>query len=63
MNCLHWFMAHHWEKWKVISGGDVIDAEYQDGVATGKRIRTAVYEIQRRECLFCGKSQLREARS
>jgi len=56
---------HKWDKWKVIAEG-LLQMQY-DSVFTGRKLEAheqyvcGKFEHQRRECLKCGKSQLRKA--
>lgn len=55
-DCGWWkIRAHKWSKWIMSEAGSVLDP--WDGHKIG------TFEIQRRECLNCGKSQLRKART
>ena len=63
MRC--WWYRHYWEKWTVIEKGKRVAREDSLGLPMdGKTpIFVGSYEIQRRECVLCGKSQLRKVHS
>lgn len=47
---------HRWSKWEPVTRGGLVDDERgSEPVVVGN------YEVQRRECEKCGKSQLRMA--
>jgi hypothetical protein len=57
---------HKWEKWKVVGAGDVREAWDEltcKPLPEDQRYVTGHFEVQRRECEKCGKSQLREVQS
>jgi hypothetical protein len=61
-----WPWSHKWSKWGTISGGDTLASVDPSGMPYRPEIFgehkpvTGKYENQRRECVVCGKSQLRE---
>lgn len=57
--CVPFF--HKWTKWLAIERGDVMTAVSRR--KDGQAVPLGMYEYQRRECLKCGKSQLREVQS
>jgi len=53
-----WPWQHRWTKWKVIDSGTLtFEPELHPGEKHG------LYETQKRECVDCGKSELRRAES
>jgi len=57
--CLPW--KHHWEKWEQFEVGKVLRTPSDSMKILGHEPAViGVYEYQRRVCLLCGKSQLRE---
>lgn len=61
--CWPWLWCHSWSKWTAISAGKT--SALVDGLGLPiheKEARPIIgaFEIQRRECAVCGKSQLRQ---
>lgn len=54
-----WIFWHHWEKWQTVEEGKII-AKPKSAPLTGEPIVFGKYEYQRRVCLLCGKSEMRE---
>jgi hypothetical protein len=58
-----WPWKHKWTKWKATQVGELLERDSINGVQLESRHPTGRYEIQRRECEVCGKSQLRGTRT
>jgi len=56
-----WPWSHDWTKWTTTERGELHNPLISGaGYRSESSFSTGRYEMQRRECIVCGKSQLRE---
>lgn len=60
---LCWIGLHSWERWKVLEPAREGAFHANDPISGEHRIIGGRVEYQRRECLVCGKSQLRRTQA
>jgi hypothetical protein len=68
LNRCWWPWSHQWQKWQTVSTGKILAMTDALGLPIHEELGEVApvigsYETQRRECLRCGKSQIREIRT
>jgi len=61
-----WPFRHHWEKWQTIEEGKMVRNPTTEQKILHPETQPIVvgrYEYQKRVCLLCGKSQMREVQA